>query len=1732
MRKHRYHILSLTLIVTVLLVFGQAAAQQQPAAPQATITVNAATDQHDPYTADGLCDICNNPDASPPVGPCGVCTLKAAIQTLNAGSGSGVIAFANTPLTIQSTGLPEVTKPVTIDGSGQVTVTGSNLVLRGGGSMVQQMIFQGNGIVLAEQGGNTLQNNAVRGACRGIYVYAEADDNTIRANTVISSTCGGSYGTGFSVQSHNNQILDNTARDNNGQGMWVTGDNNRIANNTIFNNHNEYGYGGGIWLGGSSNTVQNNRIGTDGNQALGNSRGIYVQGDSHLIGSESVVQLGASCTGDCNLIAGNSGHGIEFDLGSTDVVVRGNFIGANTAGTAPLPNGLSGIFMRDSSAGPGGNQIVGNLISGNGAPDLPVGFGNGIELEIAPNAVVQGNLIGVAIDGVTPLPNQGSGIVLDRARGVIIGGGQSGAASAGSVGSIPATCQNGCNVISANRRDGIGGGIGWENTIQGNFIGVTVNGAAGVGNGSDGIELSSFYTTTIQANAIAGNGGAGVTLSGGADGNLLYGNYIGVAPAGPSVAGNGGGGVIIQNSSYNRVGSALAGQGNVIAGHTEQPGVWIRRDYQALETVENWVQGNFIGTDPTGLNTDRADLPGVDRGWGNHWGVLVSGYYPGVTLIGGEGIAGNTISGNGIGVALGWDLKDGRVVGNRIGPGADGAPLTGGLSNEQGLLLGYSHEARQIGGTGGLSNLIAYNQGQGVVLDSFSDIETTAARAELAPLSVDNGRGTDLRDNRIFGNSATAIDWAGWAGDFRSPDRFDIEDLSLEMPNYPFLTLRPGNVVTGHFRGVAQAAYRLDLHAYTICNRQIFPGFGEGENWLASQDVTTDVRGNGIFTVTLPAALPAGYAVAGTLTDPDGSTSEFSNAPYQLSVVGWQGRAALVSATLDPMQATALAVCMAQPIARLVANSALSNVLSMTPVGDHAFTFVYTPTYAVTETLDLYLDKPDDPTFSFVNRLWLAPGPQVAFYQSDVPEVDTLIAVDNRGVVDGNQVVVEIVATNPYHEDVIGEVMLIDTATGQPLPGKFIFPNEETWHTFPAGQSATVKFLWDTTGFSWSDQQQPVQERRVQVVIAQPETNNVVIRSRVATIKIRPRPVVLVHGLWSNAGAWTNYQSFLNSVRPDWRAWAVGDGFAPGQLRTGVLTSPKTPSNTIGQNAKELLTYIEGVRELENAWHVDIVAHSMGGLISRHYLSNLAGDSARVPTDGYPVVNHLAMLGTPNMGSPCAEMVYGLVDKLKFFGSFGAIPIAVNPKEPWDPVMKDLMPSRVRDFKWRQPAAIPYSIYGGNPMAITCHDLNNPGDSVVPLLSALGLGSSKSEDKLHLARIDVSNILHTDMTDYLIDFQQYVFPILTGGPARAHERTLPKGTLGRAFVQDEEPPYDLSGPQMIWGELREVAAGATETVTFTVPASEFLAVTVVAPDTVTAQLRNPAAALTGDFGKDWFPTLAVEYPVSGVWSVALTNQDTVSATVTVAAAISGSQEALTVTIGEPSWGGMVPVTAQMQTSERASPQSSAVQTMTVRLTRSGEDGAEAIFFDLWDDGAHNDGGAGDGLFGVMIGPLFPDNYGVYVYAVGQDFFRGTVLGVDVPFARITKQVLPEGTVAVGDRFIYTVTVEGPAGLAAGVFDPLDDVTFMRFLQQPAGISYTNGAVTGIVTLPPPEQVVLVYEVEVSYVEEGYSNGLWVASHACVYPGNGDLTDCVWSRASSMQQPTPASRGIYLPFVMR
>ncbi|HYR28083.1 MAG TPA: Ig-like domain repeat protein, partial [Thermoanaerobaculia bacterium] len=86
---------------------------------------------------------------------------------------------------------------------------------------------------------------------------------------------------------------------------------------------------------------------------------------------------------------------------SNETKIYGNYIGTNLAGTAAVPNGLGiqNTLTFDSIIGAEG---LGNLISGN--------TGDGIAADSSSRTIINGNLIGVAADGTTPLPNGGDGI--------------------------------------------------------------------------------------------------------------------------------------------------------------------------------------------------------------------------------------------------------------------------------------------------------------------------------------------------------------------------------------------------------------------------------------------------------------------------------------------------------------------------------------------------------------------------------------------------------------------------------------------------------------------------------------------------------------------------------------------------------------------------------------------------------------------------------------------------------------------------------------------------------------------------------------------------------------------------------------------------------------------------------------------------------------------------------------------------------------------------------------------------------------------------------------------------------------------------------------------------------------------------------------------------------------------------------------------------------------------------
>ena len=131
-------------------------------------------------------------------------------------------------------------------------------------------------------------------------------------------------------------------------------------------------------------------------------------------------------------------------------------------------------------------------------------------------------------------------------------------------------------------------------------------------------------------------------------------------------------------------------------------------------------------------------------------------------------------------------------------------------------------------------------------------------------------------------------------------------------------------------------------------------------------------------------------------------------------------------------------------------------------------------------------------------------------------------------------------------------------------------------------------------------------------------------------LTVLPRPVVMVHGFLS---AWDTWKPYLGSdgylASLGLRGFALGDGQVPGVLNTGAITDPTRRTNTIAQNAEIEAQYIAGVKKLTGAEMVDLVVHSMGGMISRYYIDRVMQERD---------VAQLIMLGSPMGGSDCTVL--------------------------------------------------------------------------------------------------------------------------------------------------------------------------------------------------------------------------------------------------------------------------------------------------------------------------------------------------------------------------------------------------------------------------------------------------------------------------------------------------------------
>jgi pimeloyl-ACP methyl ester carboxylesterase len=491
---------------------------------------------------------------------------------------------------------------------------------------------------------------------------------------------------------------------------------------------------------------------------------------------------------------------------------------------------------------------------------------------------------------------------------------------------------------------------------------------------------------------------------------------------------------------------------------------------------------------------------------------------------------------------------------------------------------------------------------------------------------------------------------------------------------------------------------------------------------------------------------------------------------------------------------------------------------------------------------------------------------------------------EQAGTVDGNPVKIRAKVLNASGETKYADVRFKETYKGDKWDGARAdapLADSVVSVRLDPGEEREVELVWDSSGYAWYDDGRP---RLVQRIKAELEEGGRKTDELTKNLKVAPKPVVLVHGLWSNWRAWESWQNILTTSHSyDWKAFPVGEKPEKGLMNTGGEFLSTGPTGGIFENSQQVGRYIRYAQEERNAWHVDVVAHSMGGLITRHYIHHFMPPTP----DGRPQVARLVMLGTPNMGSPCADVMNSTLELL-----------GKNVE-----AMRQLKPSVVAEFNrvTTNRKGVKFSVLAGNPLPVMCKTVVW-NDGVVPVESAVW----KIKDNA------LSKNVHTDLTG-TADFSSFVKPRLAVGPKGDHNPERPDaaelrqfpGQINRNAGGAHAPAFLKAsygarvGAAFAAGEeefrpafAKEVRLAPGQSVEIEIPvaAAASFGVTFMAGAQVSATLADEKAAVRGrnlagsPEARGFFRTIFVEGNVgAGTWKLRLENTGTLEASAVVAA---------------------------------------------------------------------------------------------------------------------------------------------------------------------------------------------------------------------------------------------------------
>ncbi|RLE47784.1 hypothetical protein DRJ25_01585 [Candidatus Woesearchaeota archaeon] len=193
--------------------------------------------------------------------------------------------------------------------------------------------------------------------------------------------------------------------------------------------------------------------------------------------------------------------------------------------------------------------------------------------------------------------------------------------------------------------------------------------------------------------------------------------------------------------------------------------------------------------------------------------------------------------------------------------------------------------------------------------------------------------------------------------------------------------------------------------------------------------------------------------------------------------------------------------------------------------------------------------------------------------------------------------------------------------------------------------------------------------------------------------------IILVPGLGGNPDAFDSLVRDLKQTKQPWQAWSLGYPMSLGVDKTAEYL------------AKQIIIHSN---EFSN---ISIVAHSLGGLVTQETLKKLAENGQTEITNK---IKRVILIGTPNEGSPVAEVYENLLEHL----------IKTKPDQPLfklpEAIMRDITYGRLVD-RIQGPEYI--VLAGDESYNFNAKYFTEPNDGIVTIKSAQHIGDSYINDK-------------------------------------------------------------------------------------------------------------------------------------------------------------------------------------------------------------------------------------------------------------------------------------------------------------------------------------------------------------------------------------------------------------------